>query len=984
MISAIVRGALALERDRSRIGLGRLLQMLVGIGLTLPGTVSAQFTLDNQTILISGVISNWTGDYCVGRTNSSDLLRIEGGGKLTVSNGMGYIGYAEYAANNKMQVTGSGSLWTNDGSLCIGYAGSASQLSISNSGMVYCAAGILGNFETSSNNSVVVTGPGTTWFAGSTSVGGGGSGNQLTIANGARVISDVSYLGLYSWSSNNSVVVTDSGSVWSNSSYVCVGNGGPGNELSILHGGVVCDTIGYVPQDNRVLVSGEGSLWRNSSDLRVLGSGAQLDITSTGRVLSINGYVGYAQSGNGNGVLVAGPGSAWNNDQDLWVGYQGGNYQLAITNGAMVDNNDGHVGDYDSSSNNMVVVDGASSVWSNRGTLYVGQYGPGNQLTITGGGKVYDDVGELGYGASSCSNTVVVDGGGSVWSNRSGLYVGSFGGFSQLLMIRNGGAVYDTLCILGYDGAGSNNTVIVSDPGSVWRHAGQLAIGLGGVGNQLVITNGGVVSGASGGVNTSSNRIHVTGSGSTWSNDTFLIFGGTGNLLEAGAGGQVFSNEGRLGGNDNTVRVTDPGSLWTSCTNLYVGYLGAYNQLVLTAGGAAYALNGILGFEDGDSNNTVVVAGSGSMLNCRDLLYVGVDGSGNSLVVSNGGAVSVQSTGLVVGAGRTCEGNHAMVADGVVTVTNSVGNSTLEVHRGLFVMNGGAVNADRLLVTNGANGVFTFNSGVLKTKGVLVDNGQVFVVGNGVAPATFAVSGTTNVFANNLRIRTNAMLTGCAAIMGGVLVEGSLVADSSASVSASASLALGMAAAPSGLTIHGSITNNGTMVAVNGGVLEVLGTVVNNGIIDIIDGTTNFHSLFVNNGIVLNAAGDADGDGMPNGWERAYGLDVLSGVGTNGAAGNPDGDGMNNLEEYYAGTVPTNADSVLGITGIRVTPAGVRVDWKGGTVVSQYVECASALYPTGSLWRAIFTNPPPTAVTTNVVDTVSTNRILFYRIKTKR
>lgn len=86
--------------------------MLVSLGLTLAGTVSAQFNSNNQTIVISGVDSNWTGDYFLGRTNFSDWLRIESGGKLAVTNGDGYIGYYDFAVNNRMLVTGSGSMWT--------------------------------------------------------------------------------------------------------------------------------------------------------------------------------------------------------------------------------------------------------------------------------------------------------------------------------------------------------------------------------------------------------------------------------------------------------------------------------------------------------------------------------------------------------------------------------------------------------------------------------------------------------------------------------------------------------------------------------------------------------------------------------------------------------------------------------------------------------------------------------------------------------
>ncbi len=57
-------------------------------------------------------------------------------------------------------------------------------------------------------------------------------------------------------------------------------------------------------------------------------------------------------------------------------------------------------------------------------------------------------------------------------------------------------------------------------------------------------------------------------------------------------------------------------------------------------------------------------------------------------------------------------------------------------------------------------------------------------------------------------------------------------------------------------------------------------------------------------------AADTDGDGIPDSWESAYGLNP-----TNAADANldGDGDGMKNLQEYLAGTNPTNALSRLAL-----------------------------------------------------------------------
>ncbi len=60
------------------------------------------------------------------------------------------------------------------------------------------------------------------------------------------------------------------------------------------------------------------------------------------------------------------------------------------------------------------------------------------------------------------------------------------------------------------------------------------------------------------------------------------------------------------------------------------------------------------------------------------------------------------------------------------------------------------------------------------------------------------------------------------------------------------------------------------------------------------------------------AALDTDGDGLPDWWETANGLDPYDSEGDNGAYGDPDADGLDNWGEYLAGTNPfaydTNGD----------------------------------------------------------------------------
>ncbi len=415
------------------------------------------------------------------------------------------------------------------------------------------------------------------------------------------------------------------------------------------------------------------------------------------------------------------------------------------------------------------------------------------------------------------------------------------------LIIENGGVLSNSFGVIGNQAGANGNAVIVSGTGSVWSNLDDLTVGNSGAGNQLVVTNGGAVfatdtyQGDSG----NNNAILVSGTGSVWNTTLGFYVGlnGSGNSLAISNGGAVYDGYGHLGDQPssagNAALVIGSGSVWSN-GSLLVGRFGSGNVLTITNGGTVISAFVALGFWPSGCSNLVTVAGNGAAWYVN-ALNVGFPGSSNQVVVGPGGAVIANAAQIgdsdpSVGIATN---NVIRVNGGTLIVTNG-GGGTLVVSPGggsdSLILNGGTVTVDGLVATNGVNSIVTFNAGVLNSASTFVTNGQLFVVGDGFDSSTFNLLGGVHSFANNLEIRSNAFLTGCGTINGNVVVDqgGTVLANCGT------------------LTFTGILTNNGSLWTTAGSVLEAYGPVINNGVIYLLDGgSTNFHSGFVNSGLVI-------------------------------------------------------------------------------------------------------------------------------------
>ena len=172
---------------------------------------------------------------------------------------------------------------------------------------------------------------------------------------------------------------------------------------------------------------------------------------------------------------------------DFYVGYFGVG-TLGINAGSTLTRFSAYIGN-NSSSTGTATVTGVGSTWPNNGYLYVGRYGSGT-LNVQAGGQVSNGYNGILGGYSGSTGTATITGTGSMWTNKSTLYIGDYG--NGTLNVQAGGQVScNSYSYLGYDSS-SAGTATITGAGSTWTNSGSLYIGKNGSG-KLMVADGGLV-----------------------------------------------------------------------------------------------------------------------------------------------------------------------------------------------------------------------------------------------------------------------------------------------------------------------------------------------------------------------------------------------------------------------------------------------------------------------------------------------------------
>ena len=213
----------------------------------------------------------------------------------------------------------------------------------------------------------------------------------------------------------------------------------------------------------------------------------------------------------------------------------------------------------------------------------------------------------------------------------------------------------------------------------------------------------------------------------------------------------------------NTLEILNSGTSVNASGDTLIGNNGASNNLSISGGAVLNGVVGYLGVATTSTTNSALITGAGSAWNTA-AIYLGYNGGGNSLTISNGGMV----TGTV---GNTALGQFATSSNNTATVTGA--NSKWIVSSGAFIT-GYSGSGNSLTISNGgmvqiaANNLIGYLAGSAGNS-VLVTGSNSTLSSAGISYAGYEGSGTLTV-ADGAQVTSSAFVAGSQTGSGGAIV----------------------------------------------------------------------------------------------------------------------------------------------------------------------------------------------------------------------
>ena len=395
-------------------------------------------------------------------------------------------------------------------------------------------------------------------------------------------------------------------------------------------------------------------------------------VTATGDIAS--GIATF--DGDQNVTLDLGAGHTWtiDNNRNFNVGYTAdANTSLSIVSGCVTGAYKILLGEKVAESIHLTVANPGTVLRSNRDDLCIGWNGGNADVRVLDGAVLQGGRGMyVGYNATASSNTVLVTGSGSLIGNgpttssNYGIIIGEAGS-DNTVRIADGAVMTNTLQNLTLGNkAGADRNSLIFDGTGVFG-AGNFNVGMNGGGNTAVFTNGAYGTfyrGASSGTTfvgnkSSNNRLDIS-SGSYFCPGSHLYLGSDAKACS------------------NIVRIAGVGTVVTNrAYDFNCGNYGSYNTWIIEDGAYARPVRDmIVGVNGGASHNTLTVRGTGTNLKIGSGLYSGKSGTNNVVLVEDGARIDVNSAIYV---GHNGISNLLSVVSGSVVTNNGMTVGTYNV-----------------------------------------------------------------------------------------------------------------------------------------------------------------------------------------------------------------------------------------------------------------------------------------------------------------
>ena len=413
-----------------------------------------------------------------------------------------------------------------------------------------------------------------------------------------------------------------------------------------------------------------------------------------------------------------------------------------------------------------------------------------------------------------------------------------------------------------------------------------------------------------------------------------------------GAPGEMIINDGTATfrsafvGIDNTGSLSMPGGTMSVLSNLVVGVNPGGTGVVMITGGSLTATNGVIGVgNDGTSTNGLGVgtmAVSDGTVTAASILLGSSAGGQGVMTLDTGGSIASAGTNAIL----IC--NDFGQIGGNLSWTN-IGSAMYcgYAHPGAYALSNGTASCQDLYVGYDNAGTMTIAGGTM----TILSGLTVGHLGSPMSTGAVWITGGQLTMVNQPAIIGNSGV-GQMSISNGTVTAASVFVGNNSSNPGTLTVAGGTMTVLSGLTVGDCGFGYAGVVTVAGGNLYVTNAThdatldVRSGQMTLSGGLLQVDKLVMTNscGLFIRGSGtlivgsllldpnlDADGDGMPNGWELAHGLDPLNAADANV---DTDGDGFTNLQEFKAGTDPNDPGSTpLRITAIARENNNIRVTW---------------------------------------------------------